>query len=89
MQSCWQPFLHSWALSSGLHFASPDAHRRATASGVGYSAARYALQRGRGSPGIRMRTRHTGPRRVMSKWTVGTGMGSEPFSAILSERNRP
>lgn len=41
---------------------SPSTHRRTTASGVGYSAARYALQRM--TPQDRMRTRHTGPRRV-------------------------
>ena len=37
------------------------------AVGVGYSATRYALQRIRGSPWIRTRTRQTGPRRVMSR----------------------
>ena len=31
-------------------------------------SARYARQRGRGSPGSRIRTRQTGPRRVMSRW---------------------
>lgn len=46
---------------------SPSTHRRTTASGVGYSATRYARQRIRGSPWIRMRTRQTGPRRVMSR----------------------
>nr|DAO50399.1 MAG TPA: hypothetical protein [Caudoviricetes sp.] len=47
--------------------ARPSAHRLTTASGVGYSATRYARQYGRGWPGIRMRTRHMGPRRVMSR----------------------
>nr|DAW61900.1 MAG TPA: hypothetical protein [Caudoviricetes sp.] len=46
---------------------SPAMQRLTTASGVGYSATRYALQRIRGSPWIRMRTRHTGPLRVMSR----------------------
>ncbi len=42
--------------------ARPSAHRLTTASGVGYSATRYARQRM--TPQDRMRTRHTGPRRV-------------------------
>nr|DAQ90419.1 MAG TPA: hypothetical protein [Caudoviricetes sp.] len=56
--------LSSWP-SSFPRRARPSAHRRTTASGVGYSATRYALQRM--TPQDRMRTRHTGPRRVMSR----------------------
>nr|DAW47870.1 MAG TPA: hypothetical protein [Caudoviricetes sp.] len=58
--------LSSWP-SSFPRRARPSAHRLTTASGVGYSATRYARQRIRGSPWIRMRTRQTGPRRVMSR----------------------
>nr|DAT64581.1 MAG TPA: hypothetical protein [Caudoviricetes sp.] len=56
--------MSSWP-SSFPRRARPSAHRLTTASGVGYSATRYALQRM--TPQDRMRTRHTGPRRVISR----------------------